>query len=77
MSNENLTIKDWQEYVKPDHVIINLSNGKDLKISKQHIKGGMRAYQIVLTLLDNMSRDKRAENAMLQIVNTMSNNLSK
>jgi hypothetical protein len=77
MKNENLTITNWEEYVRPDHVVISLSNGRELKIKKQQKAGGQKAYQTILTLLDNMNSDKRAENAILNLVNVMSNNLNK
>jgi len=74
--NENLTIKDWDEYVNPDYVLLTLSNDRKLKITKQNIKGGKHSYQIILTLLDNMSRDPKAMEAMLKLVNMMVNKLT-
>jgi hypothetical protein len=73
--NENLTITDWDEYVNPDYVILKLSNGKDLKISRQHIKGGKAAYQSILTLLDNMGTNPKAKEAMLTLINAMAQRL--
>ena len=72
--NENTTIIDWDEYRNPDHVLLTLSNGKQLKITKQHIKGGKAAYQSVLTLLDNMESNPKAKEAMLKLVNAMISN---
>jgi phosphoribosylformylglycinamidine (FGAM) synthase-like amidotransferase family enzyme len=74
--NENLTITDWDEFVNPDHVILTLSNGKQLKIAKQNIKGGKASYQAILTLLDNMSRNPKAMEAMLKLVNAMYDRLT-
>jgi len=73
--NENLTITDWDEFVNPDHVMLTLSNGKQLKIAKQNIKGGKNSYQAILTLLDNMGRDPKAMEAMLKLVNAMADRL--
>jgi phosphoribosylformylglycinamidine (FGAM) synthase-like amidotransferase family enzyme len=73
--NENLTITDWDEFVNPDHVVLTLSNGKQLKIAKQNIKGGKNSYQAILTLLDNMGRDPKAMEAMLKLVNAMADRL--
>jgi hypothetical protein len=74
--NENLTITDWDEFVNPDHVVLTLSNGKQLKIAKQNIKGGKASYQAILTLLDNMGRDPKAMEAMLRVVNAMADKLT-
>jgi len=74
--NEDLTITDWDEFVNPDHVLLTLSNGKQLKIAKQNIKGGKASYQAILTLLDNMGRDPKAMEAMLKLVNTMADKLT-
>ena len=74
--NENLTITDWDEFVNPDHVMLTLSNGKQLKIAKQNIKGGKNSYQAILTLLDNMGRDPKAMEAMLKLVNAMTDRLA-
>ena len=74
--NENLTITDWNEFVNPDHVVLTLSNGKQLKIAKQNIKGGKNSYQAILTLLDNMGRDPKAMEAMLKLVNAMADRLT-
>jgi len=74
--NENLTITDWDEFVNPDHVMLTLSNGKQLKIAKQNIKGGKNSYQAILTLLDNMGRDPKAMEAMLKLVNAMADRLT-
>jgi hypothetical protein len=74
--NENLTITDWDEFVNPDHVVLTLSNGKQLKIAKQNIKGGKNSYQAILTLLDNMGRDPKAMEAMLKLVNAMADRLT-
>jgi len=74
--NENLTITDWDEFVNPDHVMLTLSNGKQLKIAKQNIKGGKASYQAILTLLDNMARNPKAMEAMLKLVNAMADRLT-
>ena len=74
--NENLTITDWDEFVNPDHVVLTLSNGKQLKIAKQNIKGGKASYQAILTLLDNMGRNPKAMEAMLKLVNAMADRLT-
>jgi hypothetical protein len=74
--NENLTITDWDEFVNPDHVMLTLSNGKQLKIAKQNIKGGKASYQAILTLLDNMARNPKAMEAMLKLVNAMADKLT-
>jgi hypothetical protein len=74
--NENLTITDWDEFVNPDHVMLTLSNGKQLKIAKQNIKGGKASYQAILTLLDNMGRNTKAMDAMLKLVNAMADRLT-
>jgi hypothetical protein len=74
--NENLTITDWDEFVNPDHVVLTLSNGKQLKIAKQNIKGGKASYQAILTLLDNMGRNPKAMEAMLKLVNAMADKLT-
>ena len=74
--NENLTITDWDEFVNPDHVMLTLSNGKQLKIAKQNIKGGKASYQAILTLLDNMGRNPKAAEAMLKLVNAMADQLT-
>lgn len=74
--NENLTITDWDEFVNPDHVMLTLSNGKQLKIAKQNIKGGKNSYQAILTLLDNMDRNPKAMEAMLKLVNAMADKLT-
>jgi hypothetical protein len=74
--NENLTITDWDEFVNPDHVMLTLSNGKQLKIANQNIKGGKTSYQAILTLLDNMGRNPKAMEAMLKLVNAMADKLT-
>jgi len=74
--NENLTITDWDEFVNPDYVLLKLSNGKDLKIARQQIKGGKAAYQSILTLLDNMGTNPKAKEAMLTLINAMAQRLS-
>lgn len=75
--NENLTITDWDEYVNPDYVLLTLSNSKQLKIGKQHIKGGKASYQSILTLLDNMESNPKAKEIMLKLVDAMTSNLTR
>ena len=75
--NENLTITDWDEFVNPDYVLLTLSNGKQLKITKQHIKGGKASYQSILTLLDNMESNPKAKEIMLKLVDAMTSNLTR
>ena len=78
---EDVSITDWDEFVNPDYILLTLSNGKKLKISKQHIKGGKAAYQSILTLLGNMDHGMpanlhiKAKSAMLALVNAMLTNL--
>lgn len=75
--NENLTITDWDEFRNPDHLLLTLSNGKQLKIAKQQIKGGRAAYESIITLLDNMESNPKAKEAMLKLVNAMASNLTR
>ena len=74
---EDISIADWDEYVNPDYVLLTLSNGKQLKITKQHIKGGKASYQSILTLLDNMESNPKAKEAMLKLVDAMTSNLTR
>ena len=73
---ENISITDWDEYVNPNYVLLTLSNGKKLKITKQHIKGGKASYQSILTLLNNMESNPKAKEAMLTLVMAMISNLT-
>ena len=74
---EDISIADWDEYVNPDYVLLTLSNGKQLKITKQQIKGGKASYQSILTLLDNMESNPKAKEAMLKLVDAMTSNLTR
>jgi hypothetical protein len=73
--NKNLTITDWNEFVRPNYVLLTLSNGEQLKIAQQNIRGGKNAYQSILTLLANMESNPKAKEDMLVIVNAMVSNL--
>ena len=74
---EDISIADWDEYVNPDYVLLTLSYGKQLKITKQQIKGGKASYQSILTLLDNMESNPKAKEAMLKLVDAMTSNLTR
>lgn len=72
---ESLTVTDWDEYVKPDYVLIKLSNGKSLKVDKKRVKGGARAYQMLLMGLDGYNDNKKAKQFIDSLVNQMTANL--
>jgi hypothetical protein len=40
--------KDWDEFVKPDYILVTLKNGKKLKIDKFNYKGSNSVYQAIL-----------------------------
>jgi hypothetical protein len=68
---QQITITNWSEFVNPDYVIIELSNGSRLVVKKSHAKGGKAVYRAILTLLDNMDSDARAQAMLLQLLNTI------
>lgn len=72
---EDISITDWDEFVRPNYILLTLSNGKQLKIAQQQIRGGQNAYQSILTLLNNMGSNPKAKEAMLKLVNAMTSNL--
>jgi hypothetical protein len=39
---------DWAEYTNPDHIIVELNDGRKLQISKKHVAGGAKVYQAIL-----------------------------
>jgi len=40
--------KDWDEFVKPDYILVTLKNGRKLKIDKFNYKGSNSVYQAIL-----------------------------
>ena len=40
--------KDWDEFVKPNYILVTLKNGKKLKIDKHNYKGSDSVYQAIL-----------------------------
>ena len=45
--------KDWDEFVKPDYILVTLKNGKKLKIDKFNYKGSSSVYQAILKAFNN------------------------
>ena len=69
--NENLTITDWDEFANPDYVLLKLSNGKKLEIHAKRITGGKAAYKLILSALDTMKTNPKAEKFILTLINKM------
>ena len=45
--------KDWDEFVKPNYILVTLKNGKKLKIDKYNYKGSDSVYQAILKAFNN------------------------
>ena len=73
--NTNLTVKDFDEYVRPDYVEVTLSNGRKLQIKRKNVQGGAKFYQAVLQALDNYNTNPKAKQFIDGIINAMINNL--
>lgn len=71
----NITVKAYKEYVNPDYIELELSNGKKIKFEKKKIAGGSKAYQQLLVALDNMDRNPNAKKAIDALANKAHNNL--
>ena len=48
LNEETAVYKDWDEFVRPNYILVYLNNGKQLKIAEKNIKGGKQAYQTIL-----------------------------
>ena len=73
--NTNLTVKDFDEYVRPDYVEVTLSNGRKIQIKRKNVQGGAKFYQAVLQALDNYNTNPKAKQFIDGIINAMINNL--
>lgn len=62
---------DYEEYVNPDYVLIKCTNDKVLKISKKKIVGGKKAYDMILTGLDNYTTNDKAKLFIDKLVEKM------
>ena len=66
--NESSPIyKDWDEFVRPDYILVTLKNGKKLKIDKKRVKGGSNVYNAILKAFndDNHRITNKVVSAML------------
>lgn len=71
MTATALKITGWDEFVNPDYIEIRTDNGKKLTISKKRVVGGQRAYNIILTLCQEMHRNPKAKSTMEQFINQL------
>ena len=55
---ESLHVIDWSEYVNPDKIVINVSNGRELIIKNSNRK----SYQMWLRMLDNYDSNEKVRN---------------
>ena len=74
--NESLTVKDYDEFVNPDHVLVTLSDGRKLKIEKKRIQGGQKVYQAILQSLDAYNDNPKAKLFIDNVINGMAKQLS-
>jgi len=71
VNEEQLTVKDYDEFVNPDHVIITLSNKLKLEIEKKTIQGGVKTYQAILQSLNVYNDNPKAKLFIDNLVNAM------
>ena len=74
-NEEQLTVKDYDEFVNPDHVIITLSNNLKLEIEKKRVQGGAKTYQAILQSLDVYDSNPKAKLFIDNLVNAMAKHL--
>ena len=48
INEESAIYKDWDEFVRPDYILVHLKNGKKIKIEKNKLKGSGKVYQAIL-----------------------------
>lgn len=68
---EQLTIISWEEFVKPDFLLLHLSDGRTLQFTRSNAKGGKKVYHAICTLLDNMDTNPNAAAMLLRLINTI------
>jgi hypothetical protein len=69
--SEAVTVTDWEEFKNPDYVVMSLSNGKKIQLSKKNIKGGNATYKNILTILNTMDVNPQANEFIVRMVNHM------
>lgn len=69
------TYADYDEYARPAHVIIRMTNGKKLRIARQFGGKGAQIYQAILQALDSYTDNPKAKNFLDKVVNSMADNL--
>jgi hypothetical protein len=59
--------KDWDEFVRPDYIMVYLKNGKKIKIEKNKLKGSSKIYQAILQAFndDNYKVTNKVVSGML------------
>ena len=72
---EELDVIEWDEFVKPDYLMLSLSNGKKLRIDRKYVAGGKAAYFKVIDALDDMDRNPKAKAFIKELVSKMASNL--
>jgi DNA-directed RNA polymerase alpha subunit len=76
VDDEQLTVKDYDEFVNPDHVIVTLSDDRKLKIEKKRIQGGQKVYQAILQSLDAYDSNPKAKLFIDNVINGAAKQLS-
>jgi hypothetical protein len=71
LNEQQLTVKDYDEFLNPDHVIITLSNKLKLDIERKTIKGGVKTYRAILQSLDAYNDNPKAKSFIDNLVNDM------
>ena len=72
---EKLDVIEWDEFVKPDHLILSLSNGKELRIDRKYVAGGKDAYFKIIDALNDMDRNPKAKAFIQELISKMASNL--
>jgi hypothetical protein len=73
--SKELDVIEWDEYIKPDYLMLSLSNGKKLRIDRKYVAGGKNAYFQIIDMLENMKRNPKAKAAVRTLVMQMASNL--
>ncbi|MBC8147552.1 MAG: hypothetical protein H8E98_06155 [Bacteroidetes bacterium] len=75
--NEKIDVVDWDEYMRPPHVILKMKDGRKMKVSKKNIPGGSKTYQMILMALDNMDQNPKHKIFIDRLVAAMETDLTK
>lgn len=75
LESDDLDVVEWDQFVKPEHIILTLSNGNTLRIDKKRVKGGTAAYYKIIDMLEAMPKNPKARESVKELVKQMLGNL--